>query len=106
MARWDLVFLCLDVLLSVDAYFLSCYLSIGQQLSFSFYAGQGSRTGLWLQHYVLDPLSESVVTQSGSRSSDKPRSRPGLMPFNLALDQDLGLDPNRGSAISAVLDSV
>jgi hypothetical protein len=58
----------------------------------------------WLQHHVLDPLSLLVVTQSGS--GDGPRSRPGLMPFNLALDPDLGPDPNRGSAISADPDSV
>jgi hypothetical protein len=60
----------------------------------------------WLQHHVLDPQSESVVTQSRSRSGNEPRSRPGLMPFNLALDPDLGPDPNRGSAISAVPESV
>ncbi len=32
--------------------------------------------------------------------------RPGLMPFNLALDPDLGPDPNRGPAVSADPDSV
>jgi hypothetical protein len=49
----------------------------------------------------VGPLTRLVVTQSGSRSGDEPRRRPGLMPFNLALDLDLGLDPNRGSVISS-----
>ncbi len=53
----------------------------------------------WLQHHVLDPQSYLVVTKSGSGSGDEPRSHPGLMPSNLALDPDLGPDPNPGSAI-------
>jgi hypothetical protein len=40
-----------------------------------------------------------VVTQSGSGSSDDPRSHPGLMPSNLALDPDLGPHPNPGSGV-------
>ncbi len=39
-------------------------------------------------------------------AAEPPRSGPGLMPFNLALDPDLGPDPDRGSAVSAGPDSV
>jgi hypothetical protein len=53
----------------------------------------------WLEHHVLDTQSYLVVTQSGSGSGDVPWICPGLMPSNLALDRDLGPDPNPGSAV-------
>ncbi len=90
----------------VKAYFLSFYLNNWPATFFLFPMLAKAAKQYWLRHHVLDPQSYLVVTQSGSGSSDEPRSCTGLMPFNLALDPDLGPDPNPGSAISAVPDSV
>jgi hypothetical protein len=79
---------------------LSYYLSIWPAISFSLRTGQGSQTGLVPTSCVGPPvLLYLVVTQSRSGSSDEQRSRPRRMPSNLALDPDLGPDPNPRSAV-------